>query len=113
METGSRGEDLAVVYLLKRGYRILERNYRNHLGEIDIIALEKGTIVFIEVKTRTSDSYGFPIEAVTKKKQEKLKNIALLYLKKYRREAPARFDVVSIVLAGGAETVEIIRDAFC
>jgi len=112
MDTGSRGEDRAVFYLQKRGYRILERNYRNRLGEIDIIALEKGTIVFIEVKTRTSDSFGFPFEAVTKRKREKMKNVALLYLKKFRHEVPARFDVVSIFLEEATETVEIIRDAF-
>lgn len=112
METGCRGEERAVFHLKKRGYRILERNYRNRLGEIDIIAFEKGTVVFIEVKSRTSDAFGFPIEAVTRRKQAKMKSIALLYLKKFGREVPARFDVVSVFWNGSQETVEIIQDAF-
>lgn len=81
---GSKGEDLAVRFLKRKGYRIIERNYKTPIGEIDIIAQDGGTLVFIEVKTRTSASFGYPFEAVDRKKRQKLKNLALLYLKKRR-----------------------------
>ncbi len=96
--TGLKGEDLAVNYLKKKGYRILEKNYRTPLGEIDIIAEKKGTVVFVEVKTRTSDAFGLPEEAVTRQKQERIKKVALLYLKGLNRVPPVRFDVLSIEL---------------
>lgn len=112
MRTGKYGEEQAAHLLQKKGYRILERNYRTNLGEIDIIAIDKGTIVFVEVKTRTSDVFGLPFEAVTTKKQEKLKKVALLYLKKFRREFPVRFDVISILRGKSSDKIEIFRNAF-
>jgi len=112
MITGPQGEELAARLLRKNGYRILERNFRTGIGEIDIIAMEKGTLVFIEVKTRTSDAFGTPFEAVTRRKRDKIKKTALLYLKNLRREVPVRFDVVSIMLSGSTEKMEIMRDAF-
>jgi putative endonuclease len=96
--TGLKGEDLAVNYLKKKGYRILEKNFRTQLGEIDIIAEQNGTIVFVEVKTRTTDAFGLPEEAVTWQKQERIKKVALLYLKGLKRVPPVRFDVLSIEL---------------
>ncbi len=68
---GRAGEKRAVVFLKKKGFKILKTNYKTVFGEIDIIAQDKDTIVFIEVKTRTSDNYGVPSEAVDKRKQEK------------------------------------------
>jgi putative endonuclease len=65
---GSKGEDLAVRFLEKKGYRILSRNFRTPVGEIDVIAEDRNTLVFIEVKTRTDDSFGHPFEAVTFRK---------------------------------------------
>lgn len=112
MKLGQEGEDLAVRHLKKKGYRILERNYKNPLGEIDIIAYENGAIVFIEVKARSSDEYGLPVESVHRKKQEKMKRVALLYLKRFKTEVPARFDVVSVFMGKSGTEIDIIRNAF-
>lgn len=110
---GSEGEDLAVKFLRKKGYRIISRNYKNYIGEIDIIAKDGETVVFIEVKTRANDSFGFPFESVHRKKRQKLKNLALLYLKKLGEELPVRFDVLSITCAENGNTeIDHIQDAF-
>jgi putative endonuclease len=110
---GSEGEDLAVRFLQKKGYRIVARNYKTPVGEIDIIARDGDTIVFIEVKTRTDISFGYPFEAVNKRKRQKLKNLALLYLKRQGKESPVRFDVISIFcMDNGKKDVEHIKDAF-
>ena len=96
---GSYGEFLARRYLKAQGYRILEENFRNKLGEIDLIAQDGKTVCFIEVKTRQSLGTGQPYEAVTPWKIRKLSQMATSYLKyKYHSlEVPSRFDVVSIV----------------
>ena len=96
---GSYGEFLARQYLKTLGYRILEENFRNKLGEIDLIAQDGQTICFVEVKTRQSLGTGQPYEAVTPWKIRKLSRMATSYLKyKYHSlEIPARFDVISIV----------------
>ncbi len=110
---GIEGEELAVKFLKKKGYSIIARNYKTHVGEIDIIAKDSNIIVFIEVKTRTNDSFGYPFEAVDKRKREKLKNLALLYLKKQAHEYPVRFDVISIFrMDNGEKEIEHIKDAF-
>jgi len=110
---GSEGEDLAVRFLQKKGYRIVARNYKTPVGELDIIARDGDTIVFIEVKTRTDISFGYPFEAVNKRKRQKLKNLALLYLKRQGKESPVRFDVLSIFCMGnGKKDIEHIKDAF-
>jgi len=92
---GQKGEDKAVRYLTKKGYKVLTRNYRCKYGEIDIIAEDNGTLVFIEVKARTSDIFGQGFEAVTKPKQQKLAKTAMHYMSE-NGEMPARFDVISI-----------------
>jgi putative endonuclease len=110
---GTKGEDLAVRFLQKKGYRIVKRNYKTPVGEIDIIARDGDTIVFIEVKTRTDISFGYPFEAVNKRKRQKLKNLALLYLKRQGKESPVRFDVLSIFcMDDGKKDIEHIKDAF-
>jgi putative endonuclease len=110
---GLTGEALAETYLKQAGYRILERNYRTKLGEIDIIAKDHDTIVFIEVKTRRSEHYGSPKWAVTPKKQRKISMVALLYLKSTRQSrARARFDVVSIGPLEQNTRIELIKNAF-
>ena len=112
-ELGDQGEDLAAAALKKQGYKILERNYLTPLGEIDIIAKQQGVFVFIEVKTRKSDRFGTPAEAVHPAKQAKLRRLADYYLKQKRLgEAPVRFDVVGITLKDGNPVIEIIQDAF-
>jgi len=110
---GLTGEALAEIHLKQAGYRILERNYRTKLGEIDIIAKDRDTIVFIEVKTRRSEHYGSPKWAVTAKKKRKISMVALLYLKSTRQsQAKARFDVVSIGPMEENARIEIIKNAF-
>lgn len=110
---GTKGEDLAVRFLQKKGYRIVKRNYKTPVGEIDIIARDGDTIVFIEVKTRTDISFGYPFEAVNNRKRQKLKNLALLYLKRQGKESPVRFDVLSIFCTdNGKKDIEHIKDAF-
>ena len=95
---GSIGEDLANKYLTQKGYKIVERNYKNRIGEIDIIALDKGVIVFVEVKYRHNDKFGMPREAVNKNKQFKIRQVATLYLKiKHKFDSKCRFDVIEIL----------------
>ena len=95
---GDRGERAAVRFLKKASFRIIARQYRNQFGEIDIIAMDGPQIVFVEVKTRRSTDAGQPHEAVGRRKQQKLTNLALAWLKKHKRLGQsARFDVVSIV----------------
>ncbi len=109
---GTKGEDLALKFLKKKGYRILSRNYKTPLGEIDIVAEDGGTLVFVEVKTRADDSFGLPFEAVDSRKREKLRKVALYYLKnRCKRDLPSRFDVLSI-RAGQRNEIEHIIDAF-
>ena len=94
---GRAGEVKAVELLKKKGYKILEKNYKNFVGEIDVIAKDNDEIVFIEVKTRTNDEFGRPSEAVNLKKQEKYYKIATEYLRRNNLEGmPCRFDVVEI-----------------
>jgi putative endonuclease len=110
---GIEGENVAVKFLEKKGYRIIRRNYKTHIGEIDIIAQDGNTIVFVEVKTRGNESFGKPFEAVNKRKRQKLKNLALLYLKNQGMEFPVRFDVLSIFYSDkGKKEIEHIKDAF-
>lgn len=111
---GKAGEDCACRELERRGYAILARRYRSRLGEIDIVAREGETVVFVEVKARTSSRYGEPAEAVTLHKQTRVAAIAEDYLARYRlRHARCRFDVVAISFGPrGQPVVEVFRDAF-
>jgi putative endonuclease len=110
---GEKGESIAVRYLKKKGYKILEKNYRTKLGEIDIIAKDKDTIVFVEVKSRRSWQFGNPKGAVTLAKQRKISKVALYYLKTNdRSNAKARFDVVTITATRDKSKIEIIKNAF-
>ena len=94
---GRSGERLVCQYLKKRGYRIIKRNYKTPFGEADIVALSKdGYTCFVEVKTRESDSFGLPSEAVTREKQRRYRMIAKSYCNMLREEVPVRFDVASI-----------------
>ena len=112
---GDRGERAAVRYLKKQRFRIISKQYRNSYGEVDIIALDGKTIVFVEVKTRTSTNDGQPFEAVDLRKQEKITRIALAWLKQHGRlEDSARFDVVSILWPDerGEPQIQHFRNAF-
>jgi len=114
LELGKKGEDAAVDYLKQNGYKILKRNYKNKLGEIDIIAKDRKTLCFVEVKARTNFRFGEPQEAVTAHKQKKIIKVALSYLKQYNLlTCPARFDIASVIFNNQNKTeVRIIRDAF-
>ncbi len=114
MSLGSHGEEFGKLFLIKRGYKIIEQNYTTPLGEIDIIARDGDTLVFVEVKTRESGRFGRPFEAVDRRKQRKIANVALLYLKRFRELPACRFDVLSISLSGvaGDLRAELIQDAF-
>ncbi len=115
---GEKSESVAVDWLKKQGYRIIELNYRTKLGEIDVIAKQGETLVFIEVKARKSSRFGCPELAVTPKKQKKISMVALYYLKSTKQSnAKARFDVVAInsansVKAKESPNIKIIKNAF-
>ncbi len=110
---GKSGEEIAAGFLKKSGYKIILRNYKNRLGEIDIIARDKDTICFIEVKTRSSERFGLPQEAVSGFKQRQLARVALGFLKERNLlEQKARFDVVSIISSADSPKIDLIKDAF-
>ena len=112
---GRRGEDAAARYLCRQGYRIIARGGRARLGEIDLVCLDRGTIVFVEVKTRTSTEAGQPVEAVTARKQRRVTRTAVALLKRHGLlESPARFDVVGVVWHEGCRrpTIEHFPNAF-
>ncbi len=112
-ERGKKGEELAVRLLAQSGYRIIARNFRARCGEIDIIAKDGDTVCFIEVKSRSSDRFGTPQEALSAVKQRKIAKVALLFLKKSGLlESAARFDVVSVLSGQGTPRLELIKNAF-
>jgi putative endonuclease len=112
-QLGRDGEDLASDLYERAGYTVLERNFRCSSGEIDVIAARDNTIVFCEVKTRRTDRWGEPSEAVNHRKQARLRRLAAIWLAE-RRPGPVdvRFDVVSVIVAGGASRVTHLEDAF-
>jgi putative endonuclease len=113
IQTGKRGEDIAVAYLKNKGYRIIERNYKCLFGEIDIVAKDGDTVVFVEVKSRKSEKFGDPQGAVGREKQKKISRISLTYLEeKHLYPCDARFDVVAIKMLPAGSTVELIQNAF-
>ncbi len=112
---GIYGEDIAVKYLEAKGYAILTTNYRCKMGEIDIIAADGNTIVFIEVKTRSTDKYGQPREFVNHSKQNKIIKTALHYIvNKNLTDYMSRFDIVDILVDknGRSNNITLIKNAF-
>jgi putative endonuclease len=112
---GQRGEEAAARYLKRLGYRILARGHDSRLGELDIIAVDGRTIVFVEVKTRRSIDAGHPSEAIDPRKQQRMTQAALAYLKSKRLlQHAARFDVVAITWPekAGQPTIEHYKNAF-
>lgn len=109
---GKLGEDFAVSYLQKQGYKILQRNFYSKFGEIDIIALDDNTLVFVEVKTRWSKEYGYPEESITPRKIKHLIKAAQ-YFKLVNPNTPQimRIDVVAIeVESGVVGKIRVIKD---
>lgn len=111
---GARGERLAARYLRRRGYKIVGQGQRGELGEIDLIAVDGRTIVFVEVKSRATHEAGHPADAVDERKQRQLTRLAAGYLKHHGLlECPSRFDVVAVTWADGARLrVEHFEGAF-
>ena len=111
---GSSGEEKAIKYLEQNGFCVLERNFHNKLGEIDIIARDRDVLCFIEVKTRRSDRFGSPFEAITPFKQKRLIRLALSYMQmKNLKNTKARFDVIGIYCPPDQESqVRMIKNAF-
>jgi putative endonuclease len=111
---GKSGEEIACRELRRRGYEILTRRFRTRLGELDIVARDGATIVFIEVKTRSNAHYGTPTEAITALKQRRVWLMASDYLQRQGlHDRPCRFDVVAISIdAEGRRLVEVLRGAF-
>ena len=113
LSLGKKGEELAIGQLKVLKYKILERNFKCSLGEIDIIARDKSTLVFVEVKTRATRDFGGPAAAVDWRKQRQLSKVALTYLnKKKLSNVPARFDVVAVELIPPSPRIEVIPNAF-
>ena len=109
---GAVAEEAAVEWLEAQGYEILERNVRYHVGEIDAVARDGETLCFVEVKARIDESFGSPLEAVTRHRQRRLARAASLYLVDHPWPGPCRFDVLGLVAEGDAWRVEHVSDAF-
>lgn len=112
-QKGNKGEELAVEYLIKKGYHIHRRNYISGKNEIDIVAQDKNTMVFVEVKERSTDYFGEPYKAVDFKKQQYIIKVADDYIRRYNIDLESRFDVISITIPPmGEAKIEHIIDAF-
>ncbi len=109
---GKQGENLATEYLRQKGYEILHRNWRNGRSEVDIIARIGNDWAFVEVKTRETDYFGYPEEAVSKAKQKQLQKAADAYIEEFEVQGEIRFDIVAIVLNENKQEVHHIEDAF-
>ncbi|MDD3593063.1 MAG: YraN family protein [Candidatus Gastranaerophilales bacterium] len=111
--TGNNGEDLAVEFLQQSGFKIIERNWHyGKLGEIDIIAVDKDVLVFVEVKARRSLACGHPLEAISYKKLEQIKMTGLAYLSQCSQKYNSyRFDAISVIL-GHQPQIELVKNIF-
>ncbi|MCB0522450.1 MAG: YraN family protein [Lewinellaceae bacterium] len=113
LETGKKGEEIAVRFLQENGLEILATNWRHKRAEVDVIARDEKMLVFVEVKTRSYDYFGKPEEFVDKKKMALLAKAAAAYMKETGHEWAIRFDIVSILMQDGKGwTIEHLKDAF-
>ena len=116
LELGERGEDWAARYLRRQGYKILVRHFRSQAGEIDIVARHRDWLVFVEVKTRETEDYGAPSEAVNKTKQRHMSKVALDYLRLLNYpQIRFRFDIVEVLWHPGhpePADIRLIQNAF-
>jgi putative endonuclease len=112
--TGNKGEDYACDFLVEKGYTIVERNYRYGHGEIDVVAMDKEVLVFVEVKARKNLEFGDPVYGVTKSKQKQIRKIAEGYLIENNiKDVDCRFDVVAVLLRGNeAPLINHLVNAF-
>ncbi len=111
-ELGKQGEEAALKFLLYKGHELLKQHYRFGRAEIDIITKEKGIIIFSEVKTRTSNHYGFPEEYITREKIRLVKEAAEEFMYRNKYDGEVRFDVLSVTKNGETFKVHHIEDAF-
>ncbi|MHB1421101.1 MAG: YraN family protein [Bacillota bacterium] len=114
-QKGRVGEEAAAAFLVTKGYRVLHRNFRCRLGELDIVARHQEYLVFIEVRTRSTSDFGAPQESVDYHKQARLRQLAQFYLSRYGlKEENCRFDVVGVILnhSGGVSRIELWDNAF-
>ncbi len=113
LELGRRGEELALKMIKRLGYKCIARNYRCALGEVDLIAKDGDTLVFIETKTRKGASLAYAKEAIDARKKRQLSKVALAFMKANNCcEVKSRFDVVAVTLHGNRERIEVIKNAF-
>lgn len=113
IEKGKKGESIARDYLVQNGYQILDTNYRNKIGEIDIIALNNNILIFVEIKTRTNTNYGYAYEAVNYKKQRKILNTSLIYIKEKKLDGlQLRYDIIEVYMTNKL-SINHIENAFC
>jgi len=112
VEIGNKGEAIAEDYLLEKGYRILETNWRFSRAEVDLIAMDGEILVFIEVKTRSTDFFGAPELAVNDIKKTLLQDAASAYMEQISHDWEIRFDIISIILQKEGYTLEHFEDAF-
>jgi putative endonuclease len=113
--TGRDAEDLAVALLEKRGLRVLARNWRRPEGELDVVADDAGTCVFVEVRSRTGEEFGHPLESITLRKRAQIVRAARLYMEAEPIQATAfRFDVVGVTFFADGRSPEVVHiaDAF-
>lgn len=109
---GLDGEQMAARYLVDQGFVILEHSYYSHHKEVDLIALDQGELVFVEVKTRSTDYFMQPEEAVDHRKRQNLIKVANQYIRCHKRTEPARFDIIAIVKDDKETHIKHIRNAF-
>ena len=112
IDTGRKGESIAARYLKSQGFQILETNWRNGHDEIDMIALDENELVIVEVKTLSSEYFGYPEEAVHKRKQNFLIRATQAYVDQNEIDLEIRYDIVSIYLKEQSHKIYHIKDAF-
>lgn len=112
IKRGAEGEDMAATYLEQKGFVVLERNYRYKRSEIDLIVRRGNWLIFVEVKTRTSDAYGLPEEFVDYKKKKKIFEGADYYMFYINWSGNVRYDIIAISMASGQPRIHHLEDAF-
>jgi putative endonuclease len=113
LDLGKLGEDLALKKIKRMGYKCIVRNYRCSLGEVDLIAKDGDTLVFVEIKTRKGKSLEYAKEAVDRRKKRQLSKVALAYMKEnHCSGTKSRFDVVAVNLEGNKKQIEVVKNAF-